>query len=464
MLNRTDRMQSTADKELLRSYIRGMSSDLRERYRIPAEEFQSEHVKRGLRNADGTGVIAGVTAIGSVQGYTMHEGMRQPMPGQLYYRGINMMDIVEAHVATSTFGFEEVAYLLLLGYLPTEVHLRNYNAVQSAARRMPEGFTEDVLMKLPSPNVMNKLGRAVMSLYTYDRNPDDISIENLVRQSIELIGRMPVIVANIYALKRHYFDADSLVIHVPKEELSVAENFLYMIRPDKQFTREEALLLDMMLILHAEHGGGNNSTFTCRVLSSTLTDTYAAIAGAINSLKGPLHGAANSKVMEMFEDLKKHVKDPGSDAQVYDYMVKIRDGKANDGSGKIYGLGHAVYTQSDPRAVLLKKYAHDLAHEKGYDEEFALMERMERQGTKALYEKFGDRKVLCANVDMYSGLVYQMLGIPEELFTPLFAIARTAGWCAHRIEEILSGGRIIRPAYRSTGYNDVKYVPVAERG
>lgn len=456
---RTDRMQSKTDKEKLASYVTGMCADLRERYKIPAEDFQSEHIKRGLRNADGTGVIAGVTAIGSVQGYTITDGERVAAPGKLYYRGIELMDIVNAHQKAETFGFEEVAYLLLLGYLPTKVHLANYDAILSSARRMPEGFTEDVLMKSPSPNVMNKLSRAVMSLYTYDPNPDDISMENLVRQSIELIGRMSVIVANAYALKRHYFDGDSLVIHVPKEDLSIAENFLYMIRPDKQYTKQEAALLDTMLILHAEHGGGNNSTFTCRVLSSSLTDTYAAIAGAINSLKGPLHGGANSKVMEMFENVRANVKDENSDKQVYEYMKRIMDGKANDGSGKLYGLGHAVYTLSDPRAVLLKKYAHDMAIEKGYDDEFRLMERIEVQGLKVLNEKFGDRKALCANVDMYSGLVYQMLGIPEELYTPLFAISRTAGWCAHRIEEIVSGGRIIRPAYKAVmkkgGYTEL---------
>ncbi len=461
-MTRTDRMQTTADKELLGTYVKGMCSDLRERYKIPQEEFQSEHIKRGLRNSDGTGVIAGVTAIGSVQGYTMLEGERQPMAGRLYYRGIDVMDIVTAHAEAGTFGFEEVAYLLLLGYLPTAAHLRNYDAILSAARRMPEGFTEDVLMKSPSPNVMNKLSRAVLSLYTYDKNPDDIGMENLVRQSIELIGRMPVIVANAYALKRHYFDDDSLVIHVPKEELSVAENFLYMIRPNKQFTPDEARLLDLMLILHAEHGGGNNSTFTCRVLSSTLTDTYAAIAGAINSLKGPLHGGANSKVMEMYEDVRAHVRDTDDDEQVYQYMCKIRDGQANDGSGKVYGLGHAVYTLSDPRAVLLKKYAQDMAVEKGYADQFALMERIERMGLRALNEKYGAKKAMCANVDMYSGLVYQMLGIPEELFTPLFAIARTAGWCAHRIEEIVSGGRIIRPAYRAK-HMDNEYTPIGDR-
>ena len=462
-MTRTDRMQVTADRELLKSYVKGMGSDLHERYSIAPKEFQSEHIKRGLRNADGTGVIAGVTSIGSVQGYTFVDGERISAPGKLYYRGIDVMDIVSAHAANQTFGFEEVSYLLLLGYLPTKKHLANYDAVLSAARRMPEGFTEDVLMKSPSVNVMNKLSRAVLTLYSYDKNPDDISDENMLRQSIELIGRMPIIVANAYALKRHYFDGDSLYLHVPREELSIAENFLYTLRADKQFTPEEARLLDLMLILHAEHGGGNNSTFTCRVLSSTLTDTYSAIAGAINSLKGPLHGGANSKVMAMFKDVRENVKDETDMDEIFEYMKKIRDGQANDHSGKIYGLGHAVYTVSDPRAILLKRYAHDMSIEKGYEKEFALMEAIEEQGLRALNEKFGDRKAMCANVDMYSGLVYQMLGIPEELYTPLFAIARTAGWCAHRMEEIISGGRIIRPGYKTVSPKQA-YVDIDARG
>ncbi len=461
-MTRTDRMQSKADKELLGQYVTSMCADLKGQYTINPEEFQSEHIKRGLRNADGTGVIAGVTSIGSVQGYSIMDGDRVAMPGKLYYRGIDMNDIVEAHVKNQTFGFEEVSYLLLLGKLPTKTQLEQYDTVLSAARRMPEGFTEDVLMRSPSVNIMNKLSRAVLTLYSYDKNPDDISVENLVRQSIELIGRMPVIVANAYQLKRHYFDGKSLHIHVPQEDLSVAENFLYMLRKDKQFTPEEARLLDLMLILHAEHGGGNNSTFTCRVLSSTLTDTYSAIAGAINSLKGPLHGGANSKVMEMFANVRENLSDESNTNELYEYMKKIRDGQANDGSGKIYGLGHAVYTVSDPRAILLKKYARDMALEKGFERDFLLMEAIEEQGLRVLNEKFGHKKSMCSNVDMYSGLVYQMLGIPEALFTPLFAISRTAGWCAHRIEEIVCGGRIIRPAYKSVA-GPKNYISIHQR-
>ena len=456
---RPDKMNTTADSQLLSGYVTSMCEDLRERYSIPPEKFRS--VKRGLRNSDGTGVLAGVTGIGSVQGYMMLDGEPIAMPGRLYYRGINVVDIVSAHMEDGTFGFEEVAYLLLLGKLPTRAQLTQYDTVLSAARRMPDGFTEDVIIKSPSNNVMNKLSRAVLSLYSYDPNPDDTSIENVVRQSIELIGRVPVIVANAYAVKRHYFDGDSLFLHVPQEEPSVAENFLHMLRRDNQYTPEEARLLDLMMILHAEHGGGNNSTFACRVLSSTGTDTYSAIAAAVNSLKGPLHGGANAKVMEMFNNIRDNVRDFKDEEEVAAYLRRIVSGEANDHSGKLYGLGHAVYTESDPRAKILKKYAHEMAKIKGCLEEFELMESIETLGLKILSEKPG-RKVMCANVDMYSGLVYQMLGIPEELFTPLFAISRMAGWCAHRIEEIISGGRIIRPAYRAVMQHS-GYVPIDER-
>ena len=298
-------------------------------------------------------------------------------------------------------------------------------------------------------NIMNKLSRSVLALYSFDDQADDTSMENLLRQSVELIARFPIIVANAYAAKKHYFDGDSLVIHVPDESLSVAENFLSMLRPNRKYTKLEAHILDMMLVLHAEHGGGNNSAFTCRVLSSTGTDTYGAIAGSVNSLKGPLHGGANAKVMEMYRNVRENVHDECNENEIYSYMKKILDKQANDGSGKIYGLGHAVYTISDPRTEILKEYARELFERKGRLADFKLMESIERQGLRALGERLGDRKQVCANVDMYSGLIYQMLGIPEELYTPLFAIARIAGWCAHRIEEVYTGGRIIRPAYRS---------------
>lgn len=443
-------------------YVPELFEEMKASYAIDPRQFNNYNIKRGLRNADGTGVLAGVTGIGSVQGYRMVDGEPEPMEGKLYYRGYDVADIVNAHMSAGTFGFEEVIYLLLVGHLPNREQLVHFDQAMSAARKLPAGFTEDVILKAPSPNVMNKLSRGVLTLYSYDDRADDISIENLLRQSVELIGRFPVIVANAYAAKRHYFNNESLYIHVPDEDLSIAENFLYMLRPNKKFTQLEAHILDMMLIIHAEHGGGNNSAFTCRVLSSTGTDTYGAIAGAVNSLKGPLHGGANAKVMEMYRNIRDNVRDECDEDEIYDYMQKIFDKKANDRTGKIYGLGHAVYTLSDPRTVILKKYARELFERKGRQAEFALMESIERQGLRVLNERLGDRKSVCANVDMYSGLIYQMLGIPEELYTPLFATARIAGWCAHRIEEVCTGGRIIRPAYRSVVHHQ-DYVPMEER-
>jgi citrate synthase len=455
-------MQYIQQQEL-REYVQQFCEHIRQSYSIDPRQFELQNVKRGLRNADGTGVLVGVTNIGSVQGYQIVDGAPVPMPGHLYYRGIDINDIVSAHVKNNAFGYEEVSYLLLIGKLPTQSQLNQYHRALQVARRLPDGFTEDMILKAPSKNVMNKLSRAVLALYSYDPNPDDTSIENVVRQSIELTARISVIVAHAYATKRHYFDGESLYLHVPQENLSLAENFLHMLRRDNHFTPEEAHLLDLMLTIHAEHGGGNNSAFTCRVLSSTGTDTYGAISAAISSLKGPLHGGANQKVMEMFEDVRRHTADPTSDGAVADYLRLVRDKKAGDGSGKIYGLGHAVYTVDDPRAVILKKYARDMAVKTGYDDDFDLMERIERMGIEVLNEKLEGRKSMCANVDMYSGLVYRMLGIPDELFTPLFAIARTAGWCAHRIEELLTGGRIMRPAYRAVSQR-VEYVDIADRG
>ena len=431
------------------AYVPEMIEGMKASYTIDPRQFNHYNIKRGLRNADGTGVLAGVTGIGSVQGYQMVDGEPEPIPGRLFYRGYDVKDIVRAHMAEGTFGFEEVVYLLLMGHLPSKTELDQFDVTLSAARKLPRGFIEDMILKAPTANIMNKLSRCVLALYSFDENPDDTSMENLLRQSVELIGRFPVIVANAYAAKKHYFDGGSLFIHMPDESLSVAENFLSILRPNRKYTKLEAHILDMMLTIHAEHGGGNNSAFTCRVLSSTGTDTYGAIAGAVNSLKGPLHGGANAKVMEMYRNVRENVHDECNENEIYNYMKKILDKQANDGSGKIYGLGHAVYTISDPRTEILKEYARELFERKGRIADFKLMESIERQGLRALGERLGDRKQVCANVDMYSGLIYQILGIPEELYTPLFAIARIAGWCAHRIEEVYTGGRIIRPAYRS---------------
>ncbi|MDR0951591.1 MAG: citrate synthase [Oscillospiraceae bacterium] len=449
-------------KETLDGYVNNLCEDIKRAYTIDPAQYKNHAIKRGLRNEDGTGVMVGVTSIGSVQGYYMQDGERVPIPGKLYYRGINIEDLVTKNARADTFGYEEVAYLLLMGKLPNKEQFQQFDAILSTARILPKYFTEDMIFKSPSRDIMNKLSRSVLALYSYDDNPDDTSIQTMLRQSIELIGRFPVIVANAFAVKRHVFDGKSLFIHIPKEDLSVSENFLRMVRANKSYTTGEAKLLDMMMMLHAEHGGGNNSAFSCRVLSSTGTDTYSAISAAVNSLKGPLHGGANAKVVEMFRDIRKHVKDVRDDDEVAAYLNKIMDKQAGDRSGKIYGLGHAVYTVSDPRAVVLKKFSESVAVEKGFGDEFALMDRIERLGVKIIMERKNFSVPLCANVDMYSGLVYTMLGIPEELFTPLFAISRIAGWCAHRIEEVLTCGKIMRPAYRAS-FHEQTYVPRVER-
>ena len=449
------------DKAELNKYVESLCTEVRSEYSIDPRLYAGDAVKRGLRNADGTGVMAGVTRIGSVQGYYLRDFEKVPIPGELYYRGINVDQIVEHHAREGTFGYEEVAYLLLFGKLPTADQLERFNAVLTSARRLPDGFFEDMILKAPSKNVMNKLERSTLAMYSYDENPDDTSVENIMRQSIELIGCFPSIVANAYAVKRHVFGGHSLYIHNPKEKLSASENFLRMIRRDKSYTAEEARLLDLMLILHAEHGGGNNSTFACRTLTSSGTDTYSAIAAAVGALKGPLHGGANAKVMEMMGYINEAVPEL-SDGALRDFLARLLNKEAGDRSGKIYGLCHAEYTISDPRAVAIKKYARTMAEEKGFAREFALTEAVERLGLPLLMERTGRDLPMCANVDRYSGLVYKMLGIPEDLYTPLFATARIAGWCAHRLEESLTGGRIIRPAYRSSmRYTD--YVPIGER-
>ncbi len=428
----------------------------------PVDPGNNLVVKYGLRNADGTGVLIGTTGIGSVQGYVMEDGERVPMPGKLTYRGIDATEIAASHYRAGTFGFEEVAYLLLLGKLPTNTEFQMFQSILADACSLPEGFNENVIFKAPSGNVMNQLARCVLALYAYDPTPDDLGPENLLRQSIELVARFPLIVANAYAVNRHFLSNKSLYIHNPKASLSVAENFLRMVRKDKSYTPEEARLLDLMLILHAEHGGGNNSTFACRAVSSTGTDTYSAIAAAVASLKGPLHGGANTKVMHQFADIKEHVRHLDNDGELRDYLTKLLDGVAGDGSGKIYGLGHAVYTVSDPRAEMIKENARSLAESKGRLEDLELMERIEEIGKEQILDRRKNKLPLCANVDMYSGLIYDMLGIPVALYTPLFAIARIAGWCANRMEEVLTCNRIMRPAYRAALKN-MPYVPMSER-
>ena len=449
------------DKDRINNYVASLCAEVENEYRIDPRYYASDAVKRGLRNADGTGVMAGVTRVGSVQGYYLRDYEKVPIPGRLYYRGIDVNEILDMHRSLGTFGYEEVAYLLLFGKLPTQDQFQHFNAILAAARALPDGFFEDMILKAPSKNIMNKLERSVLVLYSYDDNPDDTSVENVMRQSIELIGRFPTIVADAYAVKHHVFDRGSLYIHNPVDSLSMSENFLRLVRKDKSYSHEEARLLDLMLILHAEHGGGNNSTFACRTLTSSGTDTYSAIAAAVGALKGPLHGGANAKVMEMLRYMDESIG-VVNEENVREYLLRLLDGKAGDRSGKIYGLGHAVYTISDPRAVAIKRYARDVAATSGYARQFELLETVERVGIPMLMERSGRELPMCANVDLYSGLVYSMLGIPPALYTPLFAMARVSGWCAHRLEELISGGRIIRPAYRSS-MQPTEYVPIELR-
>jgi citrate synthase len=429
---------------------------------INPQSYEKYKVKRGLRNVDGTGVVAGITLIGNVHGYLLNEGEKMPVEGRLTYRGIDVAEIVASCLAENRFGFEEVAFLLLFGCLPTQSQVVEFIELLGNLRELPENFTEDVLIKAPSKDIMNKLAQATLALYSYDENPDDISLENVLRQCIELIARFPIIVAHAYQVKKHYYDKKSMYIHFPKENLSTAENFLRMIRSDKSYSQAEARLLDLSLILHAEHGGGNNSAFATRVLSSSGTDTYSAIAAAIGSLKGPKHGGANFKVVAMFDDIKAHVQNWKNDDEIGSYLEKIIKKEAGDGSGLIYGMGHPIYTLSDPRAVLLKENARMLAAEKDMLDDFLLIDAVERLTPEIFATVKGDAKEMCANVDLYSGFVYQMLNIPKELYTTLFAISRIVGWAAHRIEEITSGGRIIRPAYKSIAPVS-KYIPISQR-
>ena len=419
-------------------------------------------IKRGLRNADGTGVLAGLTNICNVHGYVLSEGEKLPVEGELTYRGYNIHDLVDGTYGRGRFGFEETVFLLLFGSLPTAEQAAQFNELLSSCRELPEYFAEDMILKAPSPNIMNKLARSVLALYSFDDDPDNTSLENMLRQCISLIAMMPGILGYSYQVKRRNYDRESMYFHPVAPGLSTSEIVLRTIRADAKYTAEEARLLDLCLMLHAEHGGGNNSAFTTRVLASSGTDTYSAISAAIGSLKGPRHGGANLKVVEMLEDIKSHVRDWNDEDEVAAYLTKMVNREAGDRSGLIYGMGHAVYTLSDPRAVILKKEAARMAEVKGYIDEFHLLETVERLAPAILSRVRGINKAVCANVDMYSGLVYRAMGISEDLFTPLFATARISGWCAHRIEELLTGGRIIRPAYKPSVQLRT-YVPLEER-
>ena len=431
---------------------------------INPDLYKTYDVKRGLRNANGTGVLVGLTRIGDVVGYEMKDNQKIAIPGRLIYRGYNVEDLIKDAEKNKQFGYEQCAYLLLFGELPTQAKLDNFKEYLGEYRSLPEHFTEDMIMKAPSSDIMNKIARGVLASYSYDDDPEDRSVGNIVKQCVQLIARFSTLAAYGYQAKRRYYDNKSMFIHNPKAELSTAENFLRLIRSDKSYTRLEAETLDLALILHAEHGGGNNSSLTVHVVSSADTDTYSAMAAAVGSLKGRRHGGANIKVMEMMDDIKANVKDWTSEKEVGNYLKKIATKEAGDRSGLIYGMGHAIYTINDPREVLLKAKAKKLAKEKGegFLEELALYELIEKLSPAIIQEVHNSDKKICANVDMYSGLVYSMLNIPRELFTPIFAISRIAGWSAHRIEEIVSGGRIYRPAYKNVS-EERDYVPIQER-
>ena len=406
-------------------------------------------VKRGLRNANGTGVLVGLTRIGDVVGYEIQNGEKIAVPGRLVYRGYNVEDLIKDAEKHHQFGYEQCAYLLLFGELPTEAKLKKFSDYLGESRALPPNFTEDMIMKAPSSDIMNKMARGVLASYSYDDDPENRDVGNIIRQCVQLIARFSTLAAYGYQAKRRYYDNKSMFVHNPKPELSTAENFLRLIRSDKQYSRLEAETLDLALILHAEHGGGNNSSLTVHVVSSADTDTYSAIAAAVGSLKGRRHGGANIRVVEMMDDVKANVKDWSNEKEVSDYIRKIASKEAFDKSGLVYGMGHAVYTISDPREVLLKAKAKELAQAKGCMEEFELYNLIEKVAPGIIQDVHHSDKKVCANVDFYSGFVYTMLNIPRELFTPIFAISRIAGWSAHRIEEIVSGGRIYRPAYKN---------------
>jgi len=429
--------------------IKKLADASMEGYRIDPELYTKYDVKRGLRDINGNGVVAGLTNISTIKVLNTGDGNPNHGDGKLYYRGIDVEDIVSGFVNEKRFGFEETVYLLLFGKMPSEHELADFRRLLADFRELPTTFTRDVIMKSPSDNMMNTLAKSVLALYSYDSNANDTSIPNVLRQSLELITLFPLLAVYGYNAYKYSKFGGSLFIHDPDPDLSIAENLLYMLRPNNHYTELEARILDLALVLHAEHGGGNNSTFTVHVVSSSGTDTYSAIAAALGSLKGPKHGGANIKVAMMFDDMKQSVKDWTDEEEVRNYLRKLLHKEAFDNAGLIYGMGHAVYSQSDPRAKVFKGFVEKLSAEKGREDEFALYSLVERLAPEVIAEERRIYKGVCANVDFYSGFVYRMLGIPDELFTPLFAISRIAGWSAHRIEELINSNKIIRPAYKA---------------
>lgn len=430
---------------------------------IDQELYEKYDVKRGLRNPDGSGVMAGITKVCLVHGYIMNEGEKAPVDGKLIYRGYDLNDLAAGAISDGRYGFEEVAYLLLFGELPNKKQLTDMTDLVTEYRNLPDYFVEDVIMRSPSPNIMNKMAQSVLSLYSYDDKAEDMSIESEMMKAISIIARLPAIMVSAYQVMRRFYHNDSMVMHRINSDESLAESILSTLRDDRAYTKEEARLLDLCLILHAEHGGGNNSTFTCRTVTSSGTDAYSAYAAAIGSLKGPRHGGANIKVMQMLEHIKNNVKDWNDEDEVGAFLKKLIKKEAGDQSGLIYGMGHAVYTLSDPRTLILKDNAMRLATGTEFEAEFKLLDIVERLTPAVFAGERGEIKQICANVDMYSGLVYKMLKIPVEMYTALFACARMPGWCAHRMEELMTGKRIIRPAYKAVAKNR-EYKALDSRG
>lgn len=449
--------------DLSRALNADSSKTLASKNKISEELYTQKKVKRGLRNSNGTGVVVGLTHIGEVMGYEKDEnGNKIPMEGKLFYRGYSIDDLVKHVYEENRFGFEEISFLLMLGSLPTKKELALFNEILGNHRELPKDFARDMILTAPSNNIMNKLARSVLALYSYDENPDDISISNVLRQSMNLIGYFPAIISYAYQAKSSYYDNQSLHLHAPIPELSTSENILRMLRPMGEYTDLEAKLLDICMILHAEHGGGNNSSFSTHLISSTGTDTYSAIAAAVGSLKGPRHGGANIAVIKMLDDIRKHVPDTGKKSALDAYLIKILKGEANDRTGLVYGMGHAIYTLSDPRAKILKSMAKRLADSKDKVEDFLLCDYIEKRVPELKSELTGKDIIMPANVDLYSGFVYDALDIPKDVATPLFATARLSGWCAHRLEELSNESKLMRPAYLSV-QDHQEYIPIAER-
>ncbi len=429
---------------------------------IDSELFTKYDVKRGLRDLNGKGVLAGLTNISDVRAKEIIDGVEVPTHGELFYRGYNVKDLVHGFTSDNRFGFEEITYLLLFNKLPDAKELADFHNMLAGYETLPTSFVRDIIMKAPSRDMMNTLARSVLTLYSYDDRADDTSLPNVLRQCLELISLFPQLCIYGYQAYSHYHDGNSLFIHSPRPELSAAENILHMLRPDSKYTPLEAKILDIALVLHMEHGGGNNSSFTTHVVTSSLTDTYSTIAAAIGSLKGPRHGGANIKVVKMFEDMKKQISDWTDEEEVSKYLKKLLHKEAFDNAGLIYGVGHAIYSKSDPRAVILKSFVESLSKEKGLEKEFALYSMVERLAPKVIEAERQMYKGVSINVDFYSGFVYHMLGLPLELYTPIFAIARISGWSAHRMEELANNGKIIRPAYKPIG-SEKDYINMSNR-